>query len=1053
MLEKSIQSFYNKYKKQYRLIAFKGIALKYLPKNIYSELLDKQVIENCKIEDEKFFNVEYKRFLLRSLMDTVDECRVISYESLLFGFNQVNKDLIADEILIIDLSISSLVPNNFREFKFNIEDDAEKGELVNINEYSELIASSSLIENDLYLQYTDGELLNGSERIAVVDKVDWKYQDLNTIDENEIEEGDFIFNYENKEFVSFFYKTINDELHKRDILIDNETIQSELASEQLAFLLGAFDLLKISYTIKRIKSNLKKSYRSELNELLARHWQSSSFRSLKIYPDPDINKNLIEISQATVVETIVEQFENSFDTQKDVQDVFLTAPTGAGKSLLFQMPAMYIGEKYGALSIVVSPLKALMVDQVNQLKEEKGYTKVAYINSDINLIQRDQIIEDIKQGEIDLLYMAPELLLSYDISYFLNGRKLGLYIVDEAHTVSTWGRDFRIDYWYLGYHISRIRNYARDSQNNKMKFPVIAVTATAPYGKQHDVVFETMRSLQMKAPITFIGYAKRDDITFEINNVTIDGNLQTEKVNLTVNRITEFEKQEDKTIVYCPFTTQVDALIRATRAFAVNTHPYNGRMDVGNQATSYNHFKNDKVVTMVATKAFGMGVDINDVSRVHHLAPTGLLTDYIQEIGRAARDKDINGIASLDYSTRDFQFINQLHGLSRTHHWQLREVMRRLMRIYDDTQEQNQLITSEDFGYIFPNADNNQLQSEVKKALLLIEKDLNKKASGIPVLIARPKNMFSTVFASFDLKDTNLLEDVLEEGEYRLLEYPTFKDKGRGLIELRLDELWERKFRDKSFGIIKRDFFNNQLFEEVELRPILRISLSLEKGKKKTQNELKIIFNILQSALLRLSGRFFTSLEFKTVLIDLGVEDNLATRMSELLLPMFSQRALKNMENLQIDDVREKSNFLQARRDKGSVVMKYRVVDHALGSLRKNVRRKIEMSFSTMSNTVKYVSLNSGSKFLYIKIGQLLEVLEFGSYEVTGGENPRIYVRLNDPFRLRNEAYSDYNNSLLQDVSNRHVAGVELMREFFEMEMTSDERWNFIEDYLLGYKY
>ncbi|HIB36982.1 helicase-related protein [Mesonia sp.] len=1053
MLEQLIQKLYNKYQRPHRIIAFKGIELKSLPENIHKNLMDNQVIEGFKIKDEKFFDVQHKRFLLRSLMDTVNHCRVLSYESLLFGYNQVNKDLIADEVLIIDLSINSLVPNNFADFSKNIEDDAEKGEFLDLNEFRDIIASSSLIDDNLYLQFADGKLFNEISLIPVIEKVNWDYQKLTTIQENQIVDNDFIFNYENKEFIALYYDTIKNKSIVKDILIDNETIQSELASEQLSILLGAFNLFNISYNIKRVKSDLKKSYRSELNGLLEKYWQSNSFRSLKIYPDPDINKNLIEISQATVVESIVEQFENSFDPLKDVQDVFLTAPTGAGKSLLFQMPAMYIGEKYGALSIVVSPLKALMVDQVNQLRHEKGYTKVAYINSDITLIQRDQIIEDIKEGEIDLLYMAPELLLSYDISYFLNGRKLGLYIVDEAHTVSTWGRDFRIDYWYLGYHISRIRNYARDSQNKKMKFPVIAVTATAPYGKQHDVVFETMRSLQMKAPITFIGYAKRDDITFEINHLTIEGNLQTEKVNLTTDRIAEFEVQKDKTIVYCPFTTQVDALMRASRNTNVNTHPYNGRMDVKNQEASYNHFKNDEVVTMVATKAFGMGVDINDVSRVHHLAPTGLLTDYIQEIGRAARDKEINGIASLDYSSRDFQFINQLHGLSRTHHWQLREVMRRLVRIYDDTSEQNQLITAEDFGYIFPDADNDQLQGEVKKALLLIEKDLNKKASGIPVLIARPKNMFSTVFASFDLKDLNILENVLRENEYKLLQYPTLKDKGRGLIELRLDELWERKFRDKSFGIIKREFFNNTLFKEIDLKPILRISLGLENSKSKIQNELKNIFNILQSALLRLSGSFFTSIEFKGVLIDLGVEDNLASRMSELLLPMFSQRAAKNMENLKVDDVRKKSNFLQARRDKGGVIMKYRVIDYALGALRKNVRRKIEMSFNAMSSTVKYVNLNSGSKFLYIKIGQLLEVFELGNYEVTGGENPRIYVRINDPFRLRNEAFSEYKNSLLQDISNRHVAGVDLMREFFEKEMTSDDRWNFIEDYLLGYKY
>ena len=145
---------------------------------------------------------------------------------------------------------------------------------------------------------------------------------------------------------------------------------------------------------------------------------------------------------------------------------------------------------------------------------------------------------------------------------------------------------------------------------------------------------------------------------------------------------------------------------------------------------------------MISTKAFGMGIDISDITQIYHLAPTGLLTDYIQEIGRLARRKDLIGTATVDYSDRDFQFINVLNGLNRTHDWQLREVMRKLIKIYDDTGRQNQLISADDFAHIFNEDDPGLLQNNVKNALMLLEKDLNKKFNRIPVIIARPKIYF-----------------------------------------------------------------------------------------------------------------------------------------------------------------------------------------------------------------------------------------------------------------------------------------------------------------------
>ncbi len=122
--------------------------------------------------------------------------------------------------------------------------------------------------------------------------------------------------------------------------------------------------------------------------------------------------------------------------------MLLTAPTGAGKSLLFQLPAIYLGNEYKLLTLVVSPLKALIVDQVEALRE-LGYERVAYASSDLSPEQKNEVYRRVREGEVDLFYLSPELLLAYDISYFVGERRIGLVVVDEAHTVTTWGKEFR----------------------------------------------------------------------------------------------------------------------------------------------------------------------------------------------------------------------------------------------------------------------------------------------------------------------------------------------------------------------------------------------------------------------------------------------------------------------------------------------------------------------------------------------------------------------------------------------------------------------------------
>lgn len=158
-----------------------------------------------------------------------------------------------------------------------------------------------------------------------------------------------------------------------------------------------------------------------------------------------------------ILSNIDKKIELNNQTNESFKDVFVTAPTGAGKSILFQVPAIVAAEKNELLTIVISPLIGLMKDQVNNIKLLTNCA--ATINSEFTPIEKEKIIEDIQNKKVSILYISPETLLSNaNIETFIGDRQIGLLVVDEAHTVSTWGKNFRPDYWYLGDYLDKLRH-------------------------------------------------------------------------------------------------------------------------------------------------------------------------------------------------------------------------------------------------------------------------------------------------------------------------------------------------------------------------------------------------------------------------------------------------------------------------------------------------------------------------------------------------------------------------------------------------------------------
>lgn len=199
------------------------------------------------------------------------------------------------------------------------------------------------------------------------------------------------------------------------------------------------------------------------------------------------------------------------------------------------------------------------------------------------------------------------------------------------------------------------------------------------------MVFDNISSLYMHDPHIFIGEVKRDNITFVIDNHDkYPSNYDSEKEKETVSFIKRISQENVKTIVYAPYRRHIDRIQQRLTADGVENIAVSYHSGLPNDVKNfaYQRYKSGESDIMIATKAFGMGVDIPDIQLVYHHAPSGLLPDYIQEIGRAARIKEMNGFAALSYAIEDQRYSRKLHGMSALRQYQLKEVLNKINKLF-----------------------------------------------------------------------------------------------------------------------------------------------------------------------------------------------------------------------------------------------------------------------------------------------------------------------------------------------------------------------------------
>jgi ATP-dependent DNA helicase RecQ len=305
------------------------------------------------------------------------------------------------------------------------------------------------------------------------------------------------------------------------------------------------------------------------------------------------------------------------------QDCILVLPTGGGKSLCYQAPAMAAD----GLAVVVSPLISLMKDQVDALVE-CGVSAMR-LDSSMSAGEQKETIDSIRQGAVKLLYLSPERLLTDGFLNLLKETKLAYFAIDEAHCVSMWGHDFRPEYRQL----SRLRELFPD-------VAIAAYTATATQQVRNDIGIQ----LRLKQPETLVGSFDRPNLSYTIRPCT---NLLSQ-----VRSVMDRHKGESG-IIYCIRRKDVDELCAALHSHGYKVAPYHAGMDADKRKRNQDHFINEKVDTIVATIAFGMGIDKSNVRYVIHTGMPKSLEHYQQESGRAGRDR-LEAECCMFYSGADY---------------------------------------------------------------------------------------------------------------------------------------------------------------------------------------------------------------------------------------------------------------------------------------------------------------------------------------------------------------------------------------------------------------
>ena len=424
-------------------------------------------------------------------------------------------------------------------------------------------------------------------------------------------------------------------------------------------------------------------------------------------------------------------------------------PTGGGKSLTFQLPALMAGRNTHGLTVVISPLQSLMKDQVDNLTA-RGISNAVTINGLLDPIKRSNVVRQVAEGTANLLYIAPEMLRSNTIKKLLLDRNVERFVIDEAHCFSAWGHDFRVEYFYIGDFIKQLQ----EQKQLRQPIAVSCFTATAKQKVISDICdyFREKLGLELKV---FAASSERKNLRYSV----LHAETNEEKYTLLRSLILG---HNCPSIVYVSRTRRTVELAGHLSKDGIRALPFNGKMEAAEKVENQNAFMNGKAQVIVATNAFGMGVDKKDVGLVVHYDISDSLENYVQEAGRAGRDPQMQADCFVLYSDSDldkhFILLNQTK-LS------ISEILQVWKAIKDLTGKQEKascsaLDIARHAGW---DEDTNELETRIRAAIAALEEaGFVKRGNNAPQVFA-----------------TGIAVKNMDEARRRLTLSPLFDEKSR----------------------------------------------------------------------------------------------------------------------------------------------------------------------------------------------------------------------------------------------------------------------------------
>jgi len=443
--------------------------------------------------------------------------------------------------------------------------------------------------------------------------------------------------------------------HYEGIFIDRELLKTAIESRgvELAYIVALLTPIievkshppRILYEYPRLpdlhkRLTLKKESDEELTEFSAQTFGFAAFRAF-----PRLEASLVygtTISQREIVEAALRG-----------ESFIAVLPTGGGKTFTFWLPALYRTRRTKALTVVISPLQALMQDHIESFNRQVANFTAVAISGYQNAMERSDAIDKVINGEADILYLAPESLRSETIFRMLKNRLIDRFVVDEAHCLSTWGHDFRHDYFFIAEFIQDLLA----EQPWTERIPVSCFTATA----KPDVIEDITRYFGEKLELKMERYLARPERT----NLTYESLLVEKEEEKYLRLLEILNERSGPALIYIPTSTsKCDDIAErlATDISPRKVASFHARLESEHKSRILQEYLSGEIDIIVATTAFGMGVDKPDIQTVIHYEVSDSLENYAQEAGRGARDKALEALCPILFDEKDLdKHFNQLN--------------------------------------------------------------------------------------------------------------------------------------------------------------------------------------------------------------------------------------------------------------------------------------------------------------------------------------------------------------------------------------------------------